>query len=406
METTARAPVLDRIRRRLLVTLCMVACSTSTYAQSSLDALLKVQSQQNNLPALAAAVVVKGRLVAVGTAGTRRAGMDIPVTQDDRFHLGSDTKAMTALLAAMMIEDGRLQWDSTLAQVFPELAADMDARLQQVTITQLLSHTSGLPPDDQAFGELMMKALMQDGNLDERRYWMLQQMAPLPLAAPPGSRFAYSNLGYVVAGAVIERVSGKTWEELMVERIFDPLGLKTAGLGPQASMGRVDAPLGHRLINGKLKAILSGPEADNPSLLGPAGTAHMSVLDFARWGSWMAAQGQRGPSLVKPATLKKLVTPQIAMPLASTTATTATTVAGVAQYALGWGNLKVAWSPKPLVFHGGSNTLNKAHIWLDTERDAVVVVLTNIATTNTEDVMMQLAGQLYTTYVGNNVQRP
>ena len=78
----------------------------------------------------------------------------------------------------------------------------------------------------------------------------------------------------------------------------------------------------------------------------------------------------------------------------------------MAQYALGWGNLKVAWSPNPLVFHGGSNTLNKAHIWLDTERDAVVVVLTNIATANTEDVMMQLAGQLYTTYVSDNVQRP
>jgi CubicO group peptidase (beta-lactamase class C family) len=152
METTAHAPVLDRIRHHLWVALCMAACSASSYAQASLDALLKVQSQQNNLPALAAAVVVKGKLVAVGTTGTRRAGTAIPVTQDDRFHLGSDTKAMTALLAAMMIEDGKLQWDSTLAQVFPELAAGMDARLQQVTITQLLSHTSGLPPDDQAFG--------------------------------------------------------------------------------------------------------------------------------------------------------------------------------------------------------------------------------------------------------------
>lgn len=403
METTAHARVLHRIQRRLWLALCLTACSASSYAQASLDALLKVQSQQNNLPALAAAVVVKGKLVAVGTAGTRRAGMAIPVTQDDRFHLGSDTKAMTALLAAMMIEDGKLQWDSTLAQVFPELATGMDAQLQQVTLTQLLSHTSGLALDDQALGELMMKALMEDGNLDERRYWMVQQMAALPLAAPPGSRFAYSNLGYIVAGAVIERVSGKTWEELMVERIFDPLGLKTAGLGPQASMGRVDAPLGHRLINGKLKAILSGPEADNPSLLGPAGTAHMSVLDFARWGSWVAAQGRRGPALVQAATLRKLVTPQITMPLASTSTTT---VAGVAQYALGWGNLKVAWSPNPLVFHGGSNTMNKAHIWLDTERDAVVVVLTNIATDNAEDVMMQLAGQLYTIYVGDSTQRP
>ena len=399
--TARRAARTANTLRNVLAGLCVLGCSSGLQAQTSLDAMLKAEGQRANFPALAAAVMVKGQLVAVGTAGTRRAGVEIPVTRDDRFHLGSDTKAMTALLAAMMIEDGKLKWDSTLAQVFPELAARMDGP-QHVTITQLLSHTSGLPADNQAFGELMLSTAMQPGNLDEQRYWMLQQIIAKPLEAEPGTRFAYSNLGYTVAGAVIERVSGKSWEELMVEHIFTPLNLKTAGLGPQATMGRIDAPLGHRVVDGKLRPVLSGPEADNPPIMGPAGTAHMSVLDFARWGSWVAGQGQRAPHLVKPATLKKLVTPVIATPLASTASTT---VSGAAQYALGWGIVNVSWASKPLVFHGGSNTMNKAHIWVDTQRDATIAIVTNIATPNTEDVMMNLAGKLYADFVAGSAPR-
>jgi CubicO group peptidase (beta-lactamase class C family) len=375
---------------------CVLLASPCALAQVSLDALLQRQALAANFPALGAAVVVKGQLVAVGTAGTRRTGTQIAVTRNDRFHLGSDTKAMTALLAGMLVEEGKLKWDSTLAQVFPELEKTMDTRLQTITLTQLLSHTSGLPADNAAFGELLLKVTQMEGNLDQQRYSLLKEIAPKPLVAAPGSTFAYSNLGYIVAGAMIERATGQSWEEVIVQRLFVPLGLRTAGLGPTASMGRVDAPLGHRMVDGKLVAMLSGPEGDNPPILGPAGTAHMSVLDFASWGSWMAGQGKRAPFLVKPETFKKLVTPVAAMPLA---ATTSTTVAGAAQYALGWAILNMAWAETPLVFHGGSNNANKAYIWVDTQRDATVVIVTNVATPNTEDVMMKLAGQLYTAHV-------
>lgn len=107
-----------------------------------------------------------------------------------------------------------------------------------------------------------------------------------PLEAAPGSRFAYSNLGYIRVGSMLEHVTGRTWEELICDRVFDPLGLKTAGLGPQAHLGRVDAPLGHSIVDGRPRAFLSGPNGDNPSVLGPAGVAHMSVLDFGSWAGW------------------------------------------------------------------------------------------------------------------------
>ena len=376
--------------------LCLLACMATAQAQTSLDAMLKTQAEAAKFPALAAAVVVGGKMMAIGTAGTRRAGTATPVLRDDRFHLGSDTKAMTAVIAAMYIEEGTLRWDSTLAQVFPELAATMDAQVKTITVAQLLSHTSGLPSDNDAFGQLLDKSQLIEGNLDQQRYWMLTQAVKQPLVAEPGKAFAYSNLGYTLTGAIIERIGKKTWEELITERVFVPLKLTTAGLGPQSSLGRVDAPLGHRIVNDQPSAVLAGPFGDNPVILGPAGTAHMSVADFATWGSWMAGQGKRAPFLLKPETFKKLVTPVISMQAASTKATT---VSGAASYALGWGSVKMPWSESPLPFHGGSNNLNKAYIWLDTERDAAIVVMTNIATSNTEAVMSEIGGQLYKSYV-------
>lgn len=383
--------------RAAVAALALVTSSAAVQAQDSLDAYLKTEASQAGFPALAAAVVVGGKTLAIGAAGTRRAGVDAPVLRNDRFHLGSDTKAMTAVLLATYIEAGKLRWDSTLAQLFPELATTMDARVKTVTVEQLLSHTSGLPSDNQAFVDLLVKAAMQEGNLDEQRYWLLKQAVMAPLAADPGKTFAYSNLGYTLVGAIAERLGGKSWEELIVEKVFVPLGLNTAGLGPQSSMGKVDAPLGHKLVDGKLHAMLAGPAGDNPPLLGPAGTAHMSVGDFATWGSWMAGQGKRGPQLIKPATFKKLITPVISMAPASTQKTT---VSGAASYALGWASVKMPWSDGPLVFHGGSNELNKAYIWVDAEHDATIVVVANIATPNTEAVMSGVGGRLYKDYVG------
>ena len=215
-------------------------------AQTSLDDILTPYLARYDLPALAAAVVQDGKIIASGAVGTRRAGAAIPVTINDRFHIGSDTKAMTALLAAMLVEENKLRWDSTVAEVFPELSATMTPGLRGVTLEQLLSHTSGIPSDNQALEKLLAKSLSQDGNLDEMRWWLIRQWSKQPLAAKPGARFAYANMNYVLAGAMLERRSGKTWDELITERIFTPLGLETAGLGTPSSLGRIDAPLGPR----------------------------------------------------------------------------------------------------------------------------------------------------------------
>jgi CubicO group peptidase (beta-lactamase class C family) len=369
------------------------AAHAATYA--SLDSTLDPYLARYDLPALAAAVVRDGRVIAAGAVGTRRVGATIPVTINDRFHLGSDAKAMTALLAAMLVEEGTLRWDSTVGEVFPELAGSMDSGLRGVTLTQLLSHTSGVAPDNQAFGDLVDKSVTQDGNLDELRYWLVREWGPQPLVSKPGTTFAYANMNYVIAGAIIERISGRTWDELITERVFTPLELRTAGLGAQSSLGRVDAPLGHAVVDGKTKAFLAGPNGDNPPIMGSAGIAHMSVLDFARWAGWNAGQGKRGPQLVQAETLQKLHTPVIAMP-SKPDAPPGTPPGGA--YALGWGQLSVDWAPSPLLYHGGSNGKNLAHVWVEPSRDFAIVVLTNISGQPVDDALRAVAAELYQRY--------
>jgi CubicO group peptidase (beta-lactamase class C family) len=385
---------------RYLLVLFVVSILFCTFgtaqAQTSLNTRLTPYLSQYNLPALSAAVVKGGRIIAAGAVGTRKAGLKIPVTLKDRFHLGSDTKAMTALLAAMLVEEEKLRWNTTIREVFPELVEKADPSLQGVTLEQLLSHTSGIPTDNEDIFKMYSEAMSQEGNLDEMRYWIVQQWSRRPLGSPPGTKFAYSNTGYIFVGAMIERIAGKTWDELITERIFRPLKLQTAGLGPQASLGKIDAPLGHVLINGKTKAFLAGPNGDGPAIVGPAGIAHMSILDFARWAGWNAGQGKRGPALVKPETLRKLHTPVISMPERKD-AVPGTPPGG--KYALGWGELTVDWTPNPLLYHGGSNGMNLAHIWLDIKRDAAIVITANISGQQANQAFLKLAGELYAEFV-------
>jgi CubicO group peptidase (beta-lactamase class C family) len=186
-----------------------------------------------DLPAVAVAVVAGGTIIAAGAVGTRRAGFDSPVTERDAFAIGSDTKAMTALIAAILVEREKLGWETTVGEVFPELAGSMDSGLKNVTLVQLLSHTSGLPSDNDAFIDLVDESYAEDGlNLDELRYWLVKKWSVRPLQSLPGKRFAYSNMGYTLVGAILERRGKSAWEEMIVDEVFTPFGFATAGLGP------------------------------------------------------------------------------------------------------------------------------------------------------------------------------
>lgn len=382
---------------RVLALAGAVAFSGSAHADGTLSNMLEPIRAQYELPAIAAAVVKDGKIVAQGAVGVRVLGKDIPVTQDDRFHLGSDGKAMTATLAGMMIDEGKLRWDSTIGEVLGPVVPGLKPKFAAITLEQLLSHTSGIPSDTEDLLKLYFNSEIFDYTLSAYRLHMISEWnAKNDLTVPSGSTFQYSNLGYAIAGAMIEKAADKPWEVLITTRIFEPLGLKSAGLGPQATFGKYDAAIGHDVdANGKITPRPWGPSADGPAVVGPAGIAHMNVADFGTWAGWNAGGGKRGPALIKPETLKRLhqahIKTEIPKPKPGTPKS--------GSYACGWGLSQFEWTDKPVLVHTGSNSMNLAMILVDVEHDTGIVAVTNFPGEKADAALLAATKELYARYV-------
>lgn len=394
---------------RPLASLAALACAlliapAASAQEQSLDKTLEGVRKEFGLPALAAAVTKNGRIVAAGAVGTRMHGRDIPVTRDDRFHIGSDTKAMTATLAGMLVEDGKLRWDSTISEVLGKELPNVHPKFAAITLEQLLSHTSGIPTDTKEIYELYIGGDAYESTLQDYRRRMLEIWGKHEPVVNTETPFQYSNLGYIAAGAMIEKAAGEPWESLMFRRIFAPLGLKTAGLGAQATLGRIDAPVGHDVsAGGVITPRPWGPGADVPAVMGPAGIAHLSIRDFARWAAWNAGQGKHGPALLKPDTLKRLHRPHVRMTIADPKPGTPKSGA----YGLGWGMVEFAWAGGHQVLtHNGSNSMNLATILVDPENDLSLVVTTNFPGEKADLALLKVLQTLYERYGPKPVSKP
>jgi len=307
--------------------------------------------QKHRVPAIAAALVTSQGIVASGVVGTRKQGTEVAATLADKWHLGSDTKAMTATLVAKLVEEGRLKWDTTLAEVFRELAPRFHPEVQTITLVQLLSHRSGLPANPD---------LIKYGGADGRkeRLRILENELSRKPAHRPGTHFEYSNLGYTIAGAIIEKITGKSWEQAMQEEVFGPLGMTSVGFGGTGTPGRIDQPWGHHADGTPVDG--NGPAMDNPPVLSPAGRVHCTIQD---WAKFIADQlrGDRGePALLKPATYRFLHTPPLG-----------------GDYALGWIVAERDWAGGLALNHGGDNTMNCANVWVAPRRDFAVLICIN-----------------------------
>jgi len=312
---------------------------------------LKPIRQKFNVPAMAVAVVTSDGIKYVGAVGVRKRGTEVPVTLDDLWHLGSDGKAMTSTLIARLVERGQLRWNSTLGEIFPDLAPQMNPEFQKVTLLQLLSHRAGLPAnlDLERYGGTDAPAL----RLQAAREYLAQKPH-----STPGSKYAYSNLGYIIAAAVVEKITGQPWEQAIAKEVFEPLQMKSAGFGGTGTPGQIDQPWPHT-ADGQPVA-KNGPGMDNPPVMGPAGRIHCSIQDWARFVQDQL-RGDRGESaLLKPESYQTLHTPPFGN-----------------DYALGWGVVDRSWAGGKALNHGGDNTMNFANVWVAPKKDFAILVCVN-----------------------------
>lgn len=343
-------------RRLVLGSLASVAASRALARADTPDAALEAAiAAPNAPPAIAAAILGADGLRWSGVRGLRRQGEAAPATLQDRWHLGSNTKAMTAAVWARLVEQGRARWDMPLSEVFSDWP--LDAGFRTATVDDLFRHRAGLTDAEVIGVSWLMTARADPRPLPDQRAALAKQALTRPPTGTVGA-FAYGNLNYIVAGAAMERLTGRAWEEVMRAELYAPLGLDSAGFGaPRSGQGDV---WGHRRIGERWMAVdPADPGGDNPLALGPAGTAHMSLADYGRW---LAALLNDGGGWLTPEKVRRLHDPG--------------SYAGPA-YAYGWGVSRPAWAGGQLLAHEGSNTLWHALALVVPERRLAVAVLAN-----------------------------
>jgi D-alanyl-D-alanine carboxypeptidase len=273
----------------------------------ALDSLLLAVRREHGSPAVAAGVVRRGTVVAVGAIGVRSLASGEGVRITDAFHLGSVAKSLSATLIAVLVERGALSWSTTPGDALPEMENAIHPLSRAMTLAQMLAHTAGLPnynpgtPEWEALPEF-------EGSAREQRAAFARRVLSQPPVRPPGSGFLYSNAGAALAAAMAERVTGRSWEELMREMIFAPLGLETAGFGWPAADDR-DQPWGHWEEGGRLQP--HDPRSDYriPLWMRPAGDVHMSVADLARFAAVHVGGLAGSAGLLRPGTVREMHAP-------------------------------------------------------------------------------------------------
>lgn len=328
--------------------------------------------------ALAGAIVRPDGLSWSGVRGVRRLGGSDPVSVHDRWHLGSNTKAMTAALFAKLVEQGRARWDAPLAELFPGVA--IDAGWDGATVETFLHHRAGLS-DGTAMGMTwLMTARGDPRSLPEQRAALAAAFLSSPPAGTPG-QFAYGNGNYVIVGAVIEHLTGQSWEDAMAAELFTPLGMTSAGFGPPLTNADGGANAwAHTGSGGSRQAIdPANPGADNPLALGPAGTAHMTLADYGRF---LAVFLNRSAGWLTPESVTRLTRPAEGAPPA---------------YAAGWGVVSERpWARGPVLTHDGSNTMWHVTTVVAPGADFAIVAVVNEGLDNPapEQLIQRLVGTL------------
>ena len=362
----------------LLVAFC-IRTSAADPLRNLNPALLPIRDR-NGVPALAGAVIRSNQVVALGAVGARVWETATPVTTNDLWHMASLTKSMTATVAARLVEKGKIDWTNTLGGTFPEMP--MHPKFKDVTLEQLLAHRGGVHGQEelQAAG-LWEKIRAHQGTVAEQRTYWVTNLLSLGPVVRPGSQYLYSNSGYVVAGAMLERATGKSWEDLMRAELFEPLGMKTAGFGVPDVTGKTNQPWGHRRMVMTMP-VAPGPGADNPPAQGPAGTVHCTIGDLANYvAAHLAGESVDSPFL-KRSSFAKLHA-----------------AFDGGEYALGWSVVKRDWGQGTVLTHTGSNTTFFAVIWIAPKRDFAVVAVSNLGSEDGFKACDQFVGSMVNEYL-------
>ena len=309
------------------------------------------------VPGCAVAAVRGGRVELAGGWGLRDTAAGLPVTQDTLFAIGSTTKAFTATTVGALVDEGLLEWDRPLRDYVPGVRLHDPFVSDRLTIVDLLSHRSGLPRHD----------LTWIGQPGRSRAEIVRSLRFLPLSRDLRQEYQYCNLGYLVAGHVVEALSGVRWEDFARGRLLEPLGMRRTNLSVAEMLADADHAAAYTRRGG---AIAEVPQRPLPAMA-PAGAINSSAADMARWLLAQLAGGELdGATVMSPATAKRQLMPHMLTPDAGD-------MPGLTQYGYGLGWSIGRYRDHRIALHAGGIDGFTTYCVLLPDDDAGVVVLTN-----------------------------
>lgn len=262
--------------------------SATVIQADEIDDLVGAQIKKRNIPGLSLAVLRNGRVIKAAGYGLANIELNVPATKDTVYEIGSISKQFASEAVMLLVEDGKLALDDPINKYLPANAPDS---WKAVTIRQVLNHTAGL------------KDWTEVKEFSYRREYTAGEFIDLikgaPLQYTPGTSWAYTNTGPPLLGMVVEKASGKPYEEFVAERIFKPLGFSTIRFRHQPEVVANRAS-GYEFAEGKF----TNGEPFRPRVIAPSGGVLASAVDLAGWFDAVLSG-----KLIKPASLEQMLAP-------------------------------------------------------------------------------------------------
>ena len=349
--------ILRRAASILLLFLLIPSLASSQDA-AAIDRVVEAEMARQKVPGVAVAVIRKGQPVVAKGYGVANVEHNVPVTRDTIFQSGSVGKQFTAAAAMLLMEEGKLALTDPVTKFFP----DAPDTWKRITVRHLLTHTSGLP--DYTAG-------MVDYRRDYSEDDLLKFAYGLKLEFEPGSRWNYSNTGYIVLGFLIRKASGTFYGDVLSERVFAPIGMKTARIISEEDIvpHRAD---GYRLVRNELKhQAWVAPKLNTTA----DGSLYLSLNDMIAWDAALRAQ-----QILKPDSWALVFAP-VALNSGKT-------------YPYGFGWSVETFAGRRAQRHGGSWQGFQTHIARFPDDDLTIIVLANLAQSSPERISNAVAASI------------
>ena len=340
-------------------------------ALSGFDEVITAAMKKFDVPGMAIGIVKGKDVIYAKGFGYRDVEKQLPVTPDTLFAIGSCTKAFTTFVLGTLVDEGRVEWDKPVRQYIPWFRLYDPVMSERLTPRDLVTHRSGLPRHD----------LVWYNNFDVSRKWLVERLAYLEPSADLRQKFQYNNLMFLTAGYLTEVVTGKTWEEAVRERIFQPLDMTRTNFSVADSQRNADFAQPYEKKEEKVLKMAFRPITN----LGPAGSINSSVNDMSHWLIVHLNGGKYGTRQIANAPTVE----DMHLAHMTTGATIERPEISPADYGMGW--FVDTYRGHGRVFHGGNIDGFSANVVLFPQDEIGVVALTNLNGTPLRDLIVRAA---------------